>query len=532
MASLGEAIGLQATVDKDWMRLLMQNRQLAAQQEAGRAKAQEEEDDEFNKQISGVEVTGVHRLLQDDANKDSQETLKKVFDLKSKNPHNYRYEVQKEIMGLEGRQKDRLNKTKNYNQAQDFFKVNAEKGGATNEFTDAFQKAITGGKYEDAVKAAQGDYFGIININPEDGTFQMNPLPRIDTDKAITSQIKDPNLFLQRKQYADTYLPSGQIRSDFASIIPRTNMEAQKEAEKFGFPTPLPSIETITDNMLTNIPFVERKGVDYANAGMLTYEGKPVDVRTFRSMPSQLKQEIIRGPLFNDISGRSGAKLSTQTSAKPNQTFGLSADQARKDIGNDVEVADDETLTTTFNFPGVLGGGSVDVKATAKNPYKIEDVSTFKPFNTNMVLPEGTVDGKTGQRIPKGNVEKNVNIGGVGNVAFDSKTGARLNQGDIEAYKKQGRVVYKTVVPAYVTEKVRLTDDNGNVKEVNQTETYFIPAQESQGVLLQNKVDISEKLKVADQKNAALKTKTAIAPSQKKSEAKTETKDWSKYKRK
>lgn len=530
MASLGEAIGLQATVDKDWMRLLMQNRQLAAQQEAGRAKAQEEEDDEFNKQISGVEVTGVHRLLQDDANKDSQETLRKVFDLKNRNPHNYRYEVQKEIIGLEGRQKDRLNKTKNYNQAQDFFKVNAEKGGATNEYTDAFQKAITGGKYEDAVKAAQGDYFGIININPEDGTFQMNPLPRIDTDKAIASQIKDPNLFLQRKQYADTYLPSGQIRSDFASIIPRTNMEAQKEAEKFGFPTPLPSIETITDNMLTNIPFVERKGVDYANAGMLTYEGKPVDVRTFRSMPSQLKQEIIRGPLFNDISGRSGAKLSTQTSAKPNQTFGLSEDQAVRDIDNNIEVSDDESLTTVYNFPNMLGGPKA-VTAQTKNPYVLESVSTFKPFNVNMVLPEGTVDGSTGKRIPKGNVEKNVNIGSAANTYFDSKTGNRLSKSEIPYYEKEGRVVKKTIIPAYVTEKVKLTDDNGNVKEVNETKTYNIPAEESQGVLLQNKVDIGVKLKSAEQYNQSKKVRAA-APSQKKSEAKTETKDWSKYKRK
>ena len=138
--SLGEGIGLQAGVEKDWMRLLMQNRQLAAQYDAQKARQAEADEDELNKLASKINVTKVHRWQQDEANKDVQDTLTRIQDAYRKNPSGFMQYAQKETTALQGRQYDRINRMENWNNAQKAITA-SNLSGTTNPYTYEFQKA-------------------------------------------------------------------------------------------------------------------------------------------------------------------------------------------------------------------------------------------------------------------------------------------------------------------------------------------------------------------------------------------------------
>jgi len=519
--SLGEGIGLQAGVEKDWMRLLMQNRQLAAQQDASRARAEEADQEELDKLANDVKVTKVHRWDQQDANNDAYSTFNKVLASKKENPHNYLWKAKGEILGLSGRQQERVNRAKNYYDAEKFVLENEKMGGATNPALGKFKEAITGGKYEDAVMAAKNDPYGILGVDEQTKTFTWNPLPKIDTDKVKVAQVKDPNLLAQMQVFSNTYLPSGQLRTQYASSIPKTKQEAMQLAQSYGAGMELPSIEGITENLLTNIPFVERQGVDYANAGLLNFNGEKVDVRTFRSLPFDVKQQLIQQPLFNDMVQRSGAKISTQTSAKPNQDNGLTKSEIAQGLKNDVKIEDQQEFTTKFNLPVF---GEVKMTSTAQAPTTANGLVVFKkPINVTTVLPKGTVDLETNKAISESPVDKNVSLGAITILPIDKKTGAIIPDYKKTEMEKAGSLEYKAFVPAVSVEKSEVKDSQGNIRETNYTKQYYVPAEGVKNPLGQNKIDVEQHIKEAAAKNAALK----------KDAPKVETKkDWSKYKRK
>jgi len=296
MANFGIGIGLQG-VPETYGAIAAQRQRFAEAQKAAQQKA---DDDQWQKYLDDVKVTGVHRLDQDEANQKVAQTLSQLQKLKDENPKTWKNKAGVPISQLQMYQQEALKRNERLNKITDEYDQIKKSGGYTTSAQDKLAEAIKSGDWNQV--SLVNDELGSVGFDPKSKGVTSNWIPQVNTNEIDKSFLNNDD-YKTRLTYSKgkIALPDGKQILATSSGIPVLRSDAMQISKQLG--QDVTSLEDINAKLLSDPAYMHKKVAQQYADGRIT---------GFSKMSDQEKYAAVAKNNLDDLKKSAGVKVDTQ----------------------------------------------------------------------------------------------------------------------------------------------------------------------------------------------------------------------------
>lgn len=299
------------------------------QRQLNEAKKQKDDDAAYDKFSNKIKIDGVHRLYQDESEKDFSGTLDKAFQVW--NDPKRKYDRKNSMAKIAGEFVERQKGRQAASKKLDEFEKQYQEAAATGRTTPLQDKLFTkvkNGSWDDINDlTSENDEVGSVHFDPSTKGLAVSFRPKIDTNSAEEKILKDPSLQTAQQEMIKGITMKGGKQRYTMSYIPRTEQEAQEISGSTGIPG-VSSLESINSKLMSTEGYAHAKAYDqmHTMASASDIAKLPLDLRKegmnqlnygsyrdfnkpFKELNPSQKANVVAKNNYQDLMKVSGAKI-------------------------------------------------------------------------------------------------------------------------------------------------------------------------------------------------------------------------------